>query len=215
MWPWSSRETARQREARKDAAWEARKKDIEQAADRCKELAASPHAIRKMFSDAVLVAGQKTSSSGGINGSFFLFAGELGGSFRSESEPIARKMASVEFMWALKATEGSEYVYTKLPLSKIRVKPVENCEFPTVQFSLDIRYGKFISWRAHLCTVPGENICNHSPQEDFERDPQLFLERHLQFALVTCGEEHWQSHIGLPLSDEHIQQIKAANRSPQ
>ena len=142
---------------------------------------------------------ESKDSQASFRGEFFLFAGSISGN--------SQVIHSVKFAWDL---GDNIYPIVSVPLEKVRVRPVQKVEVPTVAFFLDDRE---INRRFnHLIDVPladydyGRRVVENSElrllinRDDLPR----FLNEHqgyLRYVVITCNELDWPQNISLPFNN--------------
>jgi len=96
-----------------------------------------PHQLRRMYAKSISTTITKPAT-GSLSGGFFLGIGGISGNYTEGSSTTSEK-AMVRFTWEIK---DSMYVVTTLPLTRVRIKLVENISNPTVSFIISARHPK-------------------------------------------------------------------------
>ncbi|MBI2065044.1 MAG: hypothetical protein HYT62_03275 [Candidatus Yanofskybacteria bacterium] len=151
----------------------------------------APHNLRKMM--------ESKDSRASSRGEFFLFSGSISGN--------SQVIHSVKFAWDL---GDNVYPIVSVPLEKVRIRPIQKVEVPTVAFFLDDRE---INRRFnYLVQDPlagydyGRRAVENSELRLFSNRDDLprFLNEHqgyLKYVVITCSEFDWPQNISLPLNN--------------
>jgi len=114
----------------------------------------------------------KTEKESHWDAGFFILIGAGSGS--------SKQRECVYFSWE---EDDSLYVISRMEVTKIRVKIVDNIDIPTIKFKWD----GFIDVPGTMLSIYNENEINK------------IIQHHVQFATIKCKAEDWKLKIEMPL----------------